>query len=429
MKRKFSFLICTLMLFIFLFGVAANAAMYDKSKVESLYAAVYNAENGTFLFEKNADMRISAANSAKIMTAVLALEYYKDLDKVITVPLASIQGLDGATIFGLLSGEKVTVRDLIYTMLVGNCNDSASVLACDMEKTNALFAIKMNEKAEELGLSNTFYKNSTGLGAKDAYTTAKDTLILCAYALGINGFAEIANATKYTVPETNKHGAKTVYTKNYFLSKQTYADYYWNEANGISSIYTEEEGYGLISSYTAYSMTYICICSGAYKSDAGKILAYNDVKNLLRWASTEYTTLKVLDGAKIFDELPVRLSKDRNFVPVVAESALYAYLPHDTDIAQEIEAKYELYTDELEAPVKIGDVCGKVTLYYNGDEIASCNLVTKFPAERSSALAFRASLLSTKMMVAVSVFAILCAVFGTLRFIALKNISKKGDSE
>jgi D-alanyl-D-alanine carboxypeptidase len=124
MKRKFSFLICTLMLFIFLFGTTANAAMYDKNKLDSLYAAVYNAEKGTFLFEKNADMRISAANSAKIMTAVLALEYYKDLDKVITVPLASIQGLDGATIFGLLSGEKVTVRDLIYTMLVGNCNDS-----------------------------------------------------------------------------------------------------------------------------------------------------------------------------------------------------------------------------------------------------------------------------------------------------------------
>ena len=135
----------------------------------------------------------------------------------------------------------------------------------------------------------------------------------------------------------------------------------------------------------------------------------------------------ILAAVTVFTAGGLALAKTNT--PTDAESALYAYLPHDTDIAQEIEAKYELYTDELEAPVKIGDVCGKVTLYYKGEEIASCNLVTKFPAERSSALAFRASLLSTKMMVAVSVFAILCAVFGTLRFIALKNISKKGDSE
>ncbi len=429
MKRKFSLFLCALMLVTLCLGITANAAMYDENKIESLYAAVYNADNGTFLFEKNADMRISAANSAKIMTAVLALEHYKNLDTVITVPLASIQGLEGATIFGLLSGEKVTVRDLIYTMLVGNCNDSASVLACDMEKTNALFAVKMNEKAAELGLSDTFYKNSTGLGAKDAYTTVKDTLILCAYALRINEFSEIVNTAKYTVPETNKHGAKTVYTKNYFLSKQTYADYYWNEASGISSIYTDDEGYGLISSYTAYSMTYICLCTGAYKSDAGKILAYNDAKKLLRWASTEYTTLKVLDSSKIFDELPVRLSKERNFVPVVPEASLYAYLPHDTDVDAEIETRYEFSADKLDAPVKIGDVCGKVTLYYKGEEIASCNLVAKFPAQKSTALAFRAALFSPQMTIAVCVCTIICAALGTLRFIALSKIFKKGDSE
>ena len=429
MKRKFSLFLCALMLATLVFGITANAAMYDESKIESLYAAVYNADNGTFLFKKNADIRISAANSAKIMTAVLALEHYQNLDTVITVPLASIQGLEGATIFGLLSGEKVTVRDLIYTMLVGNCNDSAYVLACDMEKTNALFAVKMNEKAESLGLSDTFYKNSTGLGAKDAYTTVKDTLVLCAYALGINGFSDIVNTAKYTVPETNKHGAKTVYTKNYFLSKQTYADYYWNEASGLSSIYTEEEGYGLISTYTAYSMTYICLCTGAYKSDAGKILAYGDVKNLLRWASTEYTTLKILDSSKIFDELPVRLSKERNFVPVVPEGSLYAYLPHDTDVAAEIETKYELSAEALDAPVKIGDVCGKVTLYYKGEEIASCSLVAKFPAERSEALAFRAALFSPQMTIAVCIFAVICAVFGTLRFIAFSKILKSSNSE
>lgn len=429
MKRKFSLFLCALILFVLIFGILAQAAMYDENKVNSPYAAVYNAEKGIFLFEKNADIRISASNCAKIMTAILALEHYQNLDTVITVPLASIQGLEGATIFGLLSGEKVTVRDLIYTMLVGNCNDSASVLACDMEKTNALFALKMNEKAAEIGLKDTFFKNSTGLGAKDSYTTVKDCLLLASYALGINGFSDIVNTAKYTVYETNKHGNKTVYTKNYFLSKQTFADYYWQDASGFSATYTDEEGYGLISTYTAYSMTYICMCTGAHKSDAGKILAYNDVKNLLRWASTEYTTLKVLDSSKIFDEVPVRLSKERNYVSVIPESSIYAYLPHDTDVSSAIEQKYELSVKELDAPVKMGDIVGKVTLYYEGEEIASCNLVAKFSVERSGALAFRAALFSPQMIISVVVFAIICAVFGTLRFLALLKILKRGNSE
>ncbi|MBE6654177.1 MAG: D-alanyl-D-alanine carboxypeptidase [Ruminococcaceae bacterium] len=429
MKRKISIFLCALMLFAFVFGISAHAAMYDQNKINSTYAAVYNAEKGTFLFEKNADVRISASNCAKIMTAVLALEHYADLDMVITVPLASIQGLDGATIFGLLSGEKVTVRDLIYTMLVGNCNDSASVLACDMEKTNALFALKMNEKVAEIGLTDTFFKNSTGLGAKDSYTTVKDCLLLASYALGIDGFSEIVNTAKYTVYETNKHGNKTVYTKNYFLSKQTFADYYWQDASGFSATYTDEEGYGLISTYTAYSMTYICMCTGAHKSDSGKILAYGDVKNLLRWASEEYTTLKVLDSSKIFDELPIKLSGERNYVPVVPEASLYAYLPHDTDIGTAIEQRYELSVKELEAPVEIGDVVGKVTLYYEGKEIASCNLVTKFSADRSTALAFRASLFSPQMIIAVAISALLCVGIGTLRFFALSKILKRGNSE
>lgn len=423
-----SLAMCALLLCSLFFGTAASAAMYDESKINSQYAAVYNVENGTFLFQKGGDEKISSSNTAKIMTAVLALEHYKNLDEVITVPLASIQNLEGATIFGLLSGEQITVRDLIYTMLVGNCNDCASVLACDIAGTNALFALEMNDKAKEIGLEKTFFKNSTGIGATDAYTTVKDALLLCSYALSVDGFSEIANTTKYTVSATNKHSEKTVYTKNYFLSRQTYSDYYWQEANGISAL-NADEGYTVISSYTAYSMTYICICAGAGKSDAGKILAYSDVKNLLRWASTEYTTLKVLDSSQIFGEIPVTLSKEKNYVSVVPETSLYAYLPHDTDVSSEVEIKYEITEKELSAPVEIGTKVGNVSLYMDGEEIASCALVTKFSAERSGMLAFKATLFSGKTFAVISVFALIACVYGVIRFLVFLEISKKGSSE
>lgn len=434
MKKKsrklkfFSLLFCALLLSANFLSFPAGADMYDEDKVNSSYAAVYNVENKTFVFQKNSDDKISSANCAKIMTAILALEHYKDLDEVITVPLSSLQNLDGAIIFGLLSGEQITVRDLIYTMLVGNCNDSASVLACDIAETNAIFALKMNEKAEELGLENTFFKNSTGLGSADAYTTAEDCLRLCAYALTIPEFSKIANTTKYVVPATNKHSEKTVYTKNYFLSRQTFSDYYWQDADGISSLKTDE-GYTVISSYSAYSMTYICICAGADRSESKKIYAYGDVKNLLLWASKEYTTLKVLDSSEIFGEVYVALSSESDYVSVVPESSLYAYLPRSTDISAETEPRFEITKKELTAPVEKGTVVGKVHIYLGDKEIASCNLVTKFSVEKSAVLAFKDALFGKRSLVIIGFLVLSAAVFGAIRFSVFYAISKKKTSE
>lgn len=427
-KKAFSLVLCAFVFAVFIFGTNAGASMYNEEKISSQYAAVYNIENGTFLFQKNGDEKISSANCAKIMTAIIALEHYQNLDKVITVAPSHLQNLEDATIFGLLSGESITVRDLLYTMLVGNCNDSASVLACDISGNNAAFAEKMNEKAAEIGLEDTFFKNATGLGAADSYTSAKDCLLLCAYAWKLSGFSDIVNTTKYTVGATNKHSEKTVYTKNYFLSRQTYADYYWQDASGLSTCATSE-GNTVISTYTSYSMTYICICAGATKNSQGKNAAYGEVKELLRWASEEYTTLKILDSSRIFGEVSVELARDRNYVSVVPESSLYAYLPHDTNIDEEIEVQYEINETKLTAPVDIGTAVGKVSLYRDGEKIASCDLVTKFSVERSGFLSFKASLFSGKMIIGTSILFILACSFGIIRFLVFLEISKKGSSE
>lgn len=423
--KLFSSVTAFVLLISFMFSFTSSAKTYDESKINSKYAVVYNIENDMFVFEKNANEHISPAGLAKIMTAIIALEHYKNIERDITVTSNALSGLEGTGVLGLLNSEKISAKDLIYTMLVGGCNDSANVLAYDISGNIASFSEKMNKKAQEIGLSDTVFKNPTGLDVPGAYTTAKDAVKLVSYAMKNDIFKDAANTTKYTVEDTNKHSSRTVYTKNYFLSKQTQSIYYWKEADGISMSYTDSFGYMLISSLSEYSLSYICVCSGATRNANGRIYAYDDVKNLLTWAVKEYKTTKVLDESKIFGEIKVTLSDTTDHVSVVPGSSLYAFLPRDTDIENEIKYKYEIYEKELEAPIEKGKIVGKIDVYRNETKIASCDLVTKTNAARSGFLAFKAALFGkTSLIMLISV--ILAAVlFGIIRYFVFLAKSKK----
>lgn len=423
--KLFSSVTAFVLLISFMFSFTSSAKTYDESNINSKYAVVYNIENDMFVFEKNANEHISPAGLAKIMTAIIALEHYKNIERDITVTSNALSGLEGTGVLGLLNSEKISAKDLIYTMLVGGCNDSANVLAYDISGNIASFSEKMNKKAQEIGLSDTVFKNPTGLDVQGAYTTAKDAVKLVSYAMKNDIFKDAANTTKYTVEDTNKHASRTVYTKNYFLSKQTQSIYYWKEADGISMSYTDSFGYMLISSLSEYSLSYICVCSGATRNANGRIYAYDDVKNLLTWAVKEYKTTKVLDESKIFGEIKVTLSDTTDHISVVPKSSLYAFLPRDTDIENEIKYKYEIYEKELEAPIERGMTVGKIDVYRNETKIASCDLVTKTNAARSGFLAFKAALFGkTSLIMLISV--ILAAVlFGIIRYFVFLAKSKK----
>lgn len=435
--KKLFCLMFSALLLICLASSTAGAAMYDEDKIASPYAAVYNVENGVFVFEKNADEVISSTATAKLMTAIIALEYYgEDLSATVEVTSAALQNLDKFRA-GLKVGERVTVKDLIYTMLIGNCTDSAAVLAYSIGGTHGAFGKMMNAKANELGLTNTVYPSATGVGADIAtyHTTVRDSVLLSAYAMQIPKIAEIVNTTRYSPVSMDSPLTDTIYTRNAFLSKWVYQDYFWESKDGspspdgVSFTYSDESGYSLISSTNYRSLTYVCMCSGAFENYDNKISAYGDVKKLLLWAADEYTTMKVLDKAQIFGEIPVKLSEQSNYVVVVPEDSLYAFLPRDTDVSAEIKQVYEITVDELTAPVEKGQSVGTLTLYRGGKEIASCDLVTKTYVERSDTLAFRAEFFSLKTVITALLLLLAAGLFGIIRFFVFLSMAKTRSSE
>jgi D-alanyl-D-alanine carboxypeptidase len=151
------------------------------------------------LYEKKPDSPLLPASTTKIITALVAMEYYP-LDLVVKVPLVKIDGQK----MGLIQGEEITVESLLYGLLVYSANDAAEVLALNFPGGRDLFITAMNLKAKELGLVHSKFSNPAGLDDGDGHvTTARDLIRVSEIAMQDPLFAEIVATKEKTVKSTN----------------------------------------------------------------------------------------------------------------------------------------------------------------------------------------------------------------------------------
>ena len=380
MKRKLALLLLIFSLIPICFPSAAHAKAYEKEdELSSQNIIVYNMDLGFGVYQKNHTEKVSPGSSVKIMTALLALEYFENrLDTVVTVPSAALRGLQGSAVLNLKENEEISVLDLIHATLIAGMNDAANTLALTIGGNITNFVEMMNAKAKELGAFDTMYLNATGLSSS-AYTTAYDTARIAAYAYENKLFMEICSKRTYTVPETNLHDAVTIYTRNSFLTPQS--DYYYRYAEGISTGYSDEDGAQLVCAASHGNYAYVCVAFGS-KKNGSTIGGYSDVKNLLAWASGNFAERKVLDRSQIICELPVRAGKDVGHVLVVPYKSVYAFLDKDTDLSN-ITLVEQLYYENLEAPVQKGDCVGFVTVLLDGTPIGTTPLIAKSNVRQS----------------------------------------------
>jgi D-alanyl-D-alanine carboxypeptidase len=156
-------------------------------------------DSGLTLFEKNADTPILPASTTKIITALVAMDYYF-LDDVLTVGTISIPGQK----MHLVEGEKITARDLLYGLLIFSANDAAEVLAGSYPGGRDEFISSMNRKAKKINLSNTSFTNPTGLDGGDHYSTAKDLARAASYGIQKPFFAEVVATQKKVVTSIDR---------------------------------------------------------------------------------------------------------------------------------------------------------------------------------------------------------------------------------
>ncbi|MBQ8495896.1 MAG: D-alanyl-D-alanine carboxypeptidase [Clostridia bacterium] len=385
-KRHIAWMMFCVLLMLLVLPFSVHAKDYpNEDSLDSKQVAVINADNGFLVYTKNADERIPTGAATKIMTAILALEYYEGrLDTPVTVPASATRGLEGSAVLNLKADEHIPAIDLIHATLVAGMNDAANTLAIAVGGNLKDFVTMMNEKAKEIGAQDTLYLNATGLSSS-AYTTVADLALIARYAYEDPLFMEISSKRFYQVAATDKNPAVTIYAKNPLITTQS--KYYYSYAQGMTAGYSSEDGAQIISAVSYGTYPYICVVAGSKENSSGTIGGYADVKNLLAWASYNFSERKILDKSKILCELPVRAGEDVSHVLVIPEKNVYAFLDTDADLSQ-ITLSQTLYHESLTAPVAKGEVVGSALLILDGEPIGSVDLIAKSAVKRSASGGF-----------------------------------------
>ena len=207
-------------------------------------AVLMDGSSGRVLYEYDAHRPRLIASTTKLMTALVAAERAEDLEQVVTVK-GEWLGSEGSSIY-LQAGEEITLRGLLYGLLLQSGNDAAMVIACHLAGSEEAFAALMNEKAAQLGMKNSSFVNASGLNDDNHYSTAYDMALLAQACLRNETVAEICATRSITI------GTRTFVNHNKLLHR-------YEGCVGMKTGFTEKAGRTLVSAATRDGQTLICV--------------------------------------------------------------------------------------------------------------------------------------------------------------------------
>lgn len=191
--------------------VLDSSGQEEASFITAEAGALFDITDSAVLCSKHATERLHPASITKVMTALLALEE-GNLDDIVTVTEASVITEAGASLCGIVPGDQISLRDLLYGLMMPSGNDAANAIAVHMAGSVDAFAEKMNERARRLGAMHSNFKNPSGLTDSEHYTTAYDLYLIFHEALKQPLFREIIGTHSYTANYKNKDGLSAAQT-------------------------------------------------------------------------------------------------------------------------------------------------------------------------------------------------------------------------
>ena len=388
-KYRFTSLFLSLLLVAAALTPVAHAA--PAPNITAGAALLMDAEHDEVLYEKNAHQKMYPASLTKVMTSLLVLEAIDagqlTLDQVVT---ASSTFSEGLSIYGssqnIKAGEQLSVRDLLYCLLVASANEAGNILAEQVSGTTTAFVEQMNQRAVELGCEGTHFVNAHGLHHIDHYTTAHDIYLIARTAMENDTFRTIVSTKRYEIPATNLSDARVFYSTNALLVTWHYVEsYLYDKAIGIKTGTTDEGGYCLLSAAEDADTYLICVVLNAeiVRTEGAPTdrRQFSESKRLLQWGFDNFKRVEVVDTHTPLAQVAVTLSKI-DHVLVRPASQLECTLPVDADLS-DIRQEVTLTSETVEAPVTEGQALGSLTLTYEGKTLGTVDLVAVSGAERS----------------------------------------------
>ena len=348
-------------------------------------ALLLELNSGTVVYAKNAESMVYPASLTKIMTCMVTLEYAsKDLDKMVTVSDTALAGIaEAGGDVRLQAGERLTLRDLLYYLMVNSTNEAGNVIAEYVAGDIPSFVSLMNKTARDLGCTGTRFANTHGLHESGHYTTARDLSIITRKALTYELFREITNTAEYTVPATNLSDEKKLTTTNnrYLADNGNYYTYYLEEASGIKTGYTSAAGRCVISRANDGNMDLLCIIMGAetrmMSDGSARYDNFVEAKKLFNYGFSNFAYAKVATaGMAPMFSVDVQYAKDKRGVVLIPSADVSCLLPKEYD-KDKVTTSYELNDAKgLVAPLEKGQKVGTLYMYYDGKVVGTTELET-----------------------------------------------------
>ena len=329
--------------------------------------------------------------------------------------IARMQEKYGVQVY-LEPGEKMSIKNLLYCLLVRSGNDAANVLAMHVGGSIEGFVKMMNDKAAALGCKNTHFANVHGLDDPNHYTTARDLMTITKHALTLPYFSEITSTTIYKVPATNKSEERTLRNTNNLMNK-AYADYYSPYAVGIKTGSTDNAGRCVISKGTGNGYNYLCVIMNAPMQNIDddeplENCAFVDCRRMFNWVFNHIELKSIASPTQIITEVPLKLSFRTDHISLVPGEEVLALVPTGADAGSVlIEPVPETVPKSIDAPVKKGQEICEARVLYAGEEIARIKLVASEDVSRNVLLFIGATI---KKVASSTVFKIIASIVAVL---------------
>lgn len=358
-------------------AVIQSTTSNEISDINSRSCIVLDRNSSTILYGKNEKNKVKMASTTKIMTAIVVLEN-SSLDT--TVEVSKKSAGTGGSRLGLKTGDKITIRDLLYGLMLCSGNDAAVCLAESIAGSVPEFSNLMNAKAQELGLTNSHFESPHGLDSDGHYTTAYELALLSNYALKNPTFLTIVGTKNYTV--TINGYPKTLSNTNELLGNL-------NGIYGIKTGFTNGANRCLVTACKRGNMDIICVVLGA---DTKNFRTKDSIK-LIEYTFKTYEYFNLKDFA--LKELsnwqtnhPNYFSIDKgisNQLEISSNLEGLSVIPIKKELIPSLEANFSL-TPDLQAPVSKGDLLGKLSISSKGFGMAEFDLSANRSIRKSSPL-------------------------------------------
>ena len=363
MKKVFGVLMILLVLFPF--SVKAADLAPNASSV-----IVLEPTTGEIIYERNSHERRHPASMTKIMTMLLVMESIEKgiikWDDMITVS-ENASSMGGSQIL-LETGEQMSVYDMFKGLAVASGNDAAVALAEKIAGTEEMFVKMMNDRAKELGLQDTNFKNSHGLDEANHYSTAYDMAMMAKELVKHEKVFEFTSIYEDYLRKGTDRAFWLVNTNKLVR--------FYNGVDGLKTGYTAEAGFCITATANINDMRIITVVMGEPDSDTRN----KDVSSVFDYVYAQYGLQKIVDTDTVLEEVAVEKGKNE-YVGIVAKEDITDLYNKNDGVG---DFTYDVDIDKIKAPISKGDVVGKFTLKENGNIIKTVDLTVQQDVEKAN---------------------------------------------